>query len=427
MAPVSSDDERIRWTTSGTLPKDLDNNVNFSPDGRWLVFDCRDKQGIDGNSQLGLVDVATGAVSVFYRQPPGVLGVGAPSFLTNREVVAIHAIPGLTYDFTVRGDRILSIDDPQTSRWLDSRSVTPPFIPGALRGGTHKHEPDASGEWVGFTYNDHVTKQAGYPDLRNVGVSHRGIPVPVIDAPGNFTGESFSVLLTACVDRPRPGTDEYRRAEGDCWVGREGYPTSHGLQRARAFRGLVAGPDGDPQHYDVFTVDVPDDITVPGPTGPLQGTPASMPQPPTGALVRRLTHTADRDDPDLRGITGHLRASGNGRWIACMSRVRSRGYVSRQVLAVSATDGEMRQMGEVPGGVAGDPRFSPDSRFVVASATDGSVWRLDATEPHWGAVRRLAPTGSEPATNLVISPCSTLIALNRQLGGILQILLIDAV
>src|SRR5205085_7073161 len=128
--------------------------------------------------------------------------VGAPSFLNNREVVAIHALEsGLPYDFTVRGGMIVATDGKSAPHWLDSRNVLPPFTPGALRGGTHKHEPDGTGEWIGFTYNDHIMKQRG-SDLRNVGVSRRGVPVAVDAGPGNFTGESFSVLLTSCVDHP---------------------------------------------------------------------------------------------------------------------------------------------------------------------------------------------------------------------------------
>src|SRR5205814_9270329 len=122
-------------------------------------------------------------------------GVGAASFLNHREVIAIHALEsGLKYDFTVRGGMIIAADGSGKTRWLDSRNVVPPFTPGALRGGTHKHEPDASGQWIGFTYNDAVMKSRG-SDLRNVGVSRRSyrVEVPVGPMDRNFTGESFSV------------------------------------------------------------------------------------------------------------------------------------------------------------------------------------------------------------------------------------------
>jgi len=69
---------------------------------------------------------------------------------------------------------------------LDARDLSPPFTPGALRGGTHVHVWDAAGEWVSFTYEDHVLARFAQatPDhdinLRNVGVSvlllHAGEP-----------------------------------------------------------------------------------------------------------------------------------------------------------------------------------------------------------------------------------------------------------
>src|SRR5258708_33564227 len=81
-----------RQLTHGLLQKDLDDNINFSPDGRYLVFDCRDEKGINDNSRLGKVDVKTGETTVFYTQKPRSLGVGAASFLNNHQIVAIQAL-----------------------------------------------------------------------------------------------------------------------------------------------------------------------------------------------------------------------------------------------------------------------------------------------------------------------------------------------
>jgi hypothetical protein len=421
-----------RQLTDGPFQKDLDDNVNFSPDGRFLVFDCRGEHGINGNDRLGKVDVRTGKVTIFYTQKPPVLGVGAASFLNDTEVLAIHALTtGLKYDFTVRGGMIIAADGSGRMRWLDSRDITPPFTPGALRGGTHKHEPDASGEWIGFTYNDHVMKFERGSDLRNVGVSRRGIRVPVHPDPQgrNFEGESFSVLLTACVDHPKPGSDEYQRAEGDCWVGREGYPKAGGgHQRARAFRGLVAVEEnGKPAMYsEVFIVDVPEDITQTGPLGPLEGTETDYPKPPRGAVVRRLTRTAANPTPALRGVSGHLRASGDGRWIAFVGKAEREGRIENQVFVVSPTTGDIRPLSHLPGGVADSIRFSPVSRYVTAAAPDGSVWTFGAEEKAWGKAVQRAPANPHPAFNLVISPDARLIAYNRKIGGVLQIFLTEA-
>ena len=401
--PIEPASGHERQLTTDALQKNLDNNLNFSPDGNQLVFDCRGETGINGNDLLGVVDVRTGAYRILYRQIPPDLGLGAASFLNSREVIAIHCLPnGVTYDSTERGGMIVPVDGLHT-RWLDSRDVTLPFTPGALRGGTHAHEPDATGKWIGFTYNDHIMRGRG-SDLRNVGVSKRGMRV-VVDTDGldnrNVIGESFSVLLTACVDRPKPGADEYQRADADCWIGREGYPLPGGRhQRARAFRGAVVVDEGGmPVSYgDIFVVDVPDDITVPGPLGPLQGTITDYPKPPKGATIRRLTHTAEAPDRELRGTLGLLRASGDGRWICYIGRVREGGTIAGQIFVVSAATGAIRQLSRVPGGVMGDPRFSDDSGFVAVAAPDGSVWRVSARTGSWGKAKRIAQPNPNAAS-----------------------------
>jgi len=419
-----------RQLTRDAVQKDLDNNINFSSDGRYVVFDCRGEGGINTNTRLGYVDVRTGKVTIFYTQRPPALGVGAASFLTEGSVVAIHALTsGATYEQTVRGGMIISTDGTGHCRWLDSRNVTPPFTPGALRGGTHKHEPDASGVWIGFTYNDHIMKALGQ-DLRQVGVSRRGVRVEVPDDGNglNFVGESFTVLLTACVPEPKPGSDEYRRAEGDCWVGRHGYAKGSAHQRARAFRGaVVVEEDGKPTAYsDMFIVDVPDDITVPGPSGPLAGTEKAFPAPPKGAVVRRLTRTAEASDRRLRGVSGHLRADGSGTWIACLARAVVQDVVTTQVFVVSPVGGEMRRLSGLGGGIVSDPRFSPDGAYVAACGADGAVYAFSTHPKSWGRAVRVTPPNDAPAHNIVISPDSALIAYNRNLSGVEQVFVCDA-
>ncbi len=417
-----------RQITEGPLQKNLDNNINFSPDGHRIVFDCRGEKGINGNSRLGYVDLRSGRTVLFYEQKLPVLGVGAASFINNSEIVCIHALlSGLTYDFTVRGGRIIPIDPHKPGRWLDSRNIVAPFTPGALRGGTHKHEPDSTGQWIGFTYNDHTMRARG-SDLRNVGVSKRGHPVPVPDDGGghNFAGESFTVLLTACVDKPRPGTDDYGRAEGDCWVGRGGYRDGVRHQRARAFRGAVAvSENGKITPYgEVYVVDVPDDLTRPGPLGPLEGTDATYPAPPEGARVRRLTRTAENPDKRLRGASGHLRASSDGRWIAYVGKALSGAEVTDQVFVVSPESGQVRQVSDLPSGVAGSPRFSPDSTYVAAAGADGAVYAWSTRERDWGSATELAPVGPDPL-DIVISPNAHTIAYNRVVDGVKQIFVVE--
>lgn len=416
-----------RQLTNGPLNSDLDNNANFSADGRYLVFDTRDASGIPASRQVGVVDIRTGATRTVYRQPEGLAGVAATSFIGNTEIVAIHCLEsGIPYDFTVRGGMIIPVDG-RAPHWLDSRDVTPPFTPGALRGGTHKHEPDASGQWVGFTYNDHIMKFGQGSDLRNVGVSRRGTRVLVDSDPAgaNFVGESFTVLLTACVDNPEPGSDQIMRAEFDCWVGARGYPVGNRHQRARAFRGtVIVYEQGQRVPYtDVFVVDVPDDITQPGPLGPLQGTEFTYPRPPLGAVTRRLTHTAAASDPALRGVAGHVRCDASGRHVVYQAKARRGADVEDQVFVVSPTDGAIRQVTDVPGGVGTFFRISPDGEWVAVAHKDGSVWRHAIGHD---AARQVAPCGTNLPTNLVISPDSRVVAYNRSVQGLLQVFIAEA-
>src|SRR5262249_36615480 len=155
--------------------------------------------------------------------------------------------------------------------------------PGALRGGSHLHTFSSDGQWLAFTYEDHVL--ASLPpgedhdvDQRNVGVSVPCGPVRVPRGhPRNHDGSHFSVLVTHTVNRPRPGSDEICRACEEAWVGTAGYVRADGSRqrRALAFQGTTVAADGSPL-VEVFLVDLPDDVTIPG-AGPLEGTPTRRP------------------------------------------------------------------------------------------------------------------------------------------------------
>src|SRR5690349_9752057 len=114
-----------RQLTHDSIPKHLDNNLNFSPDGRYICFDCRPSlHGIQDTDTIGKVDTRTGEVSYFYKQKPPVKGIGAVSFLNSREVIAIHALKsGVPYDLNARGGMIIPVDGKGTTRWLDSRDA----------------------------------------------------------------------------------------------------------------------------------------------------------------------------------------------------------------------------------------------------------------------------------------------------------------
>src|SRR5579859_7177907 len=93
-----------------------------------------------------------------------------------------------------RSDR--GLGPPGLSMNLDACDLTAPYTPGALRGGSHVHVWDAAGQWVSFTYEDHVLAQFKNEgddhdaNLRNVGVSIPGRPVRTKkDHPRNHDGQ----------------------------------------------------------------------------------------------------------------------------------------------------------------------------------------------------------------------------------------------
>ena len=287
----------------------LDNNDNFSPDDRFLVFDTRTPVGIHESALIAKVEIATGKITPLYRPEHANAfgpGVAAASFAHHRnEVIFIHGPlhptgPDNQYEKHCRLGMIVRGDGSGEWRFADARNVKPPFTVGALRGGTHRHEFSGDDQWVGFTYNDAVVRAHGLTigknlDLRTIGVTKLGHPVQVAEA-GQFSNEGagFSALVVVVTPDPRPGTDEISCAAFDSWVGLTGYRRADGKrQRARAFIGTTRNKKGHPLD-ELFIVDIPEDVTVPGPLGPLQGTETTFPMPPAGTSQRRLTHTETR-------------------------------------------------------------------------------------------------------------------------------------
>ena len=202
---------------------------------------------------------------------------------------------------------------PDTVMNLDARDLTPPFTAGALRGGSHVHVWDAAGEWVSFTYEDHVLAQFKETsathdlNLRNLGVSvprAGGVRVGR-DHPRNHDGEYFTVLVSRTTAQPRLGSDEINRAFEEGWVGTNGYVRADGSRQrhALAFQGQVVTANHQTM-AEVFIVDLPEDLTQPG-DGPLAGTETRAPFPPRGVVQRRLTLRRNASFPVCKGrVTG---------------------------------------------------------------------------------------------------------------------------
>jgi hypothetical protein len=374
----------------------LTNAGAWSADGRWLVYDVRsDAAGsvFDG-SRIERVHVETGAVEVLHESGRGACcGVATCSPTDDRVVFILgpeEPSPDWQYAAWHRRGVVVMATRPGITATLDARDLATPFTPGALRGGTHLHTFSGDGQWVAFTYEDHLLavlpSGAGEPNQRNVGVSVPTGPVRVGRAhPRNHDGSHFSVLVTRTVAQPRPGSDEISRAFEEAWIGTDGYlrPDGSRQRRALAFQGHVITETGA-VIAEAFLVDLPDDLTMPGPDGPLEGTATTRPRPPRGAVQRRLTVTADHCYPGLQGPRHWLRSSPDGSRIAFLRRDEA-GVV--QLWTVSPLGGPPEQVTHNPHDVASAFTWSPDG-VRIAHVMDNSVCLTDVA---LGRTRRLTP------------------------------------
>ena len=329
-----------RQVTDASRDHILTNIGAWSPDGRWLVYDTRTPAGGFDGTRIERVQVDTGAVETLYRASPGShCGVvtwspaASPlrlAFIQGPEPEA----PEWTYAMTRRRGVVLTLDGNNssvTAAPLDAATYAPPFVPGALRGGSHVHVFSGDGRWVSFTYEDNVLAEldaAGAsapphdPNQRNIGVSVPAGPVTVSrDHPRNHAADWFTVLVSRTVPDPAPGSDEISRAFEEGWIGTDGYLRADGSRQSKAlaFQGMVKARDGT-RHAEVFLLDLPEDLTRPG-SAPLEGTATRMPAPPCGVTQRRLTFTDGRRFPGVAQSPRHwLRSSPDGGRIAFLMK-----------------------------------------------------------------------------------------------------------
>ena len=393
----------------------------WSPDSEWIVYDVRsDPAGnvFDG-CRVERVHLKTGTVETLYTSASGACCGVVTTSPTDDRVVFIHGPENPTSDWSYAASHrrgvVVDAKSPLIAQNLDARDLTPPFTPGALRGGTHVHTFSGDGQWVAFTYEDHVlAKQDGSQhDLnqRNVGVSVPAGPV-VVDRqhPRNHDGSHFTVLVTQTTNSPRPGSDEINRAFSDSWVGVNGYLKPDGTQqkRAIAFQGQVIDENGQAVS-EVFLVDLPDDLTVPG-DAPLEGTATTRPAPPHGVVQRRLTHTTDRKYPGIQGPRHWLRSSPDGSQIAFLMKDDD-GVV--QIWTISQNGGEPKQLTHNNHGIGSAFTWSPDGRWI-AHVTNGSVCITDTNSGNTYRLTKQSTTQHPPRPEAcVFSPDGNRIAYVR--------------
>lgn len=393
-APAEARETQVTHGPGGRL---ITNTGVWSPDSEGIVYDTRsDAEGavFDG-TRIELARIHTGETRLLYESKRGAC-CGAPIFHPREwKVVFIlgpeNSTPDWQYGPYHRQGVIVDAARPGEPVNLDARDLTPPFTPGALRGGSHVHVWDAAGEWVSFTYEDHVVAQFPEPgpdhdiNQRNLGVSVPGHPVRVTkDHPRNHDGEYFTVLVTRTVAKPKPGSDEIKKAFEEGWVGTNGYLRADGTRQrhALAFQGQVVTPRGA-TIPEVFLADLPTDLTQPG-EGPLEGTATRMPCPPRGVTQRRLTFTADRKYPGIQGPRHWLRTSPDGARIVFLMK-DDQGIA--QLWTVSPAGGPPAQVTHNPWPIASAFTWSPEGRRV-AHVMDNSVC---VTDMDTGATTRLTP------------------------------------
>ena len=400
-------------------------NVNvWSPDGQWIVYDTRsDPAGeqFDGNT-IEIVNVETGEVREVYRSHHGAhCGVATYSPAENKVVFILgpeNPTADWQYGMWHRQGVIVDTGQPGKGVRMDARDITPPFTPGALRGGSHVHVFDSDGKWVSFTYEDHVlaeldaAKKTGHEsNQRNVGISVPAGAVKVSpDHPRNHDGSMFTVLVTRTVDKPRPGSDEISKAFEEAWIGKNGYVRADGTRQrhALAFQGHVVTRDGK-TIAEAFVVDIPDDVTAAG-DAPLQGTTTTRPRPPRGTEQRRLTHTADRKYPGIQGPRHWLRSSADGSRIALLMRDDA-GHV--QLWTISPNGGEPEQVTHHPFDIASTFTWSPNGE-LIAYVADNSVFVTNVASGESQRLTKRSDDAHSPRPEAcVFSPDGTRIAYVR--------------
>ena len=387
--------------TRGPGGRILTNTAIWSPDGQWIVYDTRsDAAGekFDG-SRIEMANVRSGEVRVLYESRNGA-HCGVATFHPRQPRVVFilgpeNPTPDWSYNAFHRQGVIVDAARPGMAANLDARDLMPPFMPGALRGGSHVHVWDVAGERISFTYEDHVLAQCGL-NQRNIGVSVLGKPVRVPKThPRNHDGEYFTVLVTRTTANPKPGSDEIKKAFEEGWVGR----------RALAFQGHVVTEKGG-TISEVFIADLPDDLTQPG-NGPLAGTETRMPPPPRGVTQ----FTAGRKSPGIQGPRHWLRGSPDGSRVAFL--MKDDAGVA-QLWTVSPNGGAPSQLTRNPWPIASAFTWSPDGRRI-AHVMDNSVCVTDTAT---GATTRLTlrtDDASAPRSEAcVFSPDGTRIAFVRR-------------
>lgn len=372
---VSEKEERtIMQLTHSPAGHTLHHNGVFSKDGQWVVFDGRnDDTKIGETPVIGVVHMKTGEEQVIYQTKNSTQygpGVGAASFSPVADrVLFIHGLVSADkekpYHISRRTGVAVDLEHPFLPVFMDARDITAPYIPGALRGGTHAHCWSGDGRMISFTYNDALVE----PDLRTVGVMlDVGHPILVDSAEGNNSGQFYAAVIADVVPEPRPGSDEISKAFDECWVGKAGYTNAagHRIPYAIAFQGNTRNEKGETA-AEIFIADL-DPAGIGNDTAAV-GAPGTRPRVPEGVQVQRVSRT-----PKGLSLVRHwLRSSPDGRFIYALAPDENNIV---QIISCAVNSGQVRYLTQNRTSI--DYSFNLDKEGNrIAYVTDNNIYIWD--------------------------------------------------
>ncbi len=393
----------------------LDNNDNFSPDGKYLCYDTRGmifNNNLANSKSIEKVEIATGIETVLWK-PESVSGenaapgVAAVSYHPIEDkVIFIHG-PNLDeieergyYDIRNRTGVEVSADGKGVITKVDMRDIATnrPTTPGAQRGGTHRHEYSRDGKRIGFTYDDFLQqdydRSIGYMEKNN-------------KAPKGYT-DYFAVLFKP-VKKGTAKPGEIEKAHSDSWVDKKG--------SKRAFIGKVRAENGVDYETSLFIAEIPDNVDI---TTAYSGDKDTYPTPPKGVKIRRLTHGTVDD--------GIVRGSYDGTKIAYLSTDKN-GVKQVFMIATNGSDVSKdpeKQPKQVTNfeSDASNIRWHPSDKSIF-SISSGKIYESDVEgAKNFGKTILLTPDMMERGS-LVVSPDGKMLAYNVKISDKDHSIMID--
>lgn len=418
---------RLKQLTTGAYGHTLNAAQVFSPDGAWIYYDTRnDDTHIGRTGYVEKVHIQTGEVVRLYAAPGQTeYGPGVGAVACNPVTGALVFIHGLVncnalqpYGMTRRFGALYTDATSGVVRHAEGRLLDGPFVPGALRGGTHAHTWSGDGAWISFTYNDRLMEAleqagaVGIKDLRTIGVM---VPQPVTvptEGAEQFGGDYFAVVTAAVTENPEPGSDAIDKAFDECWVGQDGYLRADGSRQKRAvvFQGNVRVATGETV-TEVFVADMPENVTEAMPGLPLAGTLTSRPNVPKGVQQRRLTYTTANRYAGLQGPRYRLRTSPDGREVYFLMRDDG-GIV--QLYAVLVTGGDIRKLTSLTDSIQTQFNVSPDGTMLAFSAGN-RIWTVPTDGGE--AVALSEAFDEAPVNGVLWSPAGDALVYNQYVRG----------